>query len=195
MWMKSLLIVCGLLIMPRPNIVPVRWLISASSSLRVNGSTNVNTFACEISHYGRTDTLSTAKATTGDGLQLNGQMHLQVNLFDCHNTIMTRDLRKTLNEDRYPQLLINFISLTKKPTPGIKQQPISGVVDIELAGVIKQFELLYEVSPASNNSFCLTGTRDVNFSDFNLKAPRKLGGMIRTNDKLTIEFRLMLKPI
>jgi hypothetical protein len=41
----------------------------------------------------------------------------------------------------------------------------------------------------------LLGVRDLNFSDFNLIPPRKLGGMIRTDDKLRVTFQLKMKAI
>ncbi|MEY3420152.1 MAG: hypothetical protein RIR48_432, partial [Bacteroidota bacterium] len=34
------------------------WLITASSSLSVDGKTNINTFKCVVSSYGKTDTLN-----------------------------------------------------------------------------------------------------------------------------------------
>jgi hypothetical protein len=49
--------------------------------------------------------------------------------------------------------------------------------------------------PAGANVINLVGTRKVNFSDFNLVPPRKIGGMIQTNNELDVEFNLRLKVL
>ena len=41
----------------------------------------------------------------------------------------------------------------------------------------------------------LIGDRSVNFSDFNITPPRKLGGIIKANDRLDVEFGLDLTQI
>lgn len=69
-----------------------------------------------------------------------------------------------------------------------------GAVLIELAGVARQFEVAYKVA-ADRNTINLVGTQQVHFSDFNITPPRKLGGMIRTENELSVEFNLKIKVI
>jgi hypothetical protein len=76
-----------------------------------------------------------------------------------------------------------------------KPEPIKGLVDIEIAGVNKRFEINYLMSKDEENVIHLLGSRDLNFSDFKLIPPRKLGGMIQTKDLLTVEFHLKMKTI
>ncbi len=77
-----------------------KWVISESSTLSVNGTTNINKFTCEILAYDKTDTLTISKSS--NGVILSGNVGLSIKSFDCHNSIMTHDLRKTLKEDQYP---------------------------------------------------------------------------------------------
>ncbi|QKJ32961.1 YceI family protein [Mucilaginibacter mali] len=170
-----------------------RWLINKSSSLTINGSTNINKFACEIPGYGQTDTLILSRDR--GNITLSGSVVLKIRNFDCHNAIMTNDLRKTLKEPVMPTLRISFLSLSKMPALSAHPEVITGLVDIELAGVKKRFEITYQVSADSPNEFHLLGARNVTFSDFNLIPPRKLGGMIKTNDKLSVTFHLAITPL
>ena len=172
-----------------------RWVISENSSLRVNGSTNINTFSCEIPAYDQTDTLSIIKGKNGKELTLSGNIALKVQSFDCHNSMMTNDLRKTLKEKQFPCLHISFLSLSGCPELTARPTPITGMVNIELAGTSKRFEVNYQVSIDAQKVIHLLGSRDVNFSDFNLIAPKKLGGIIRTNDKLNVAFHLKMKAL
>ena len=165
--------------------------MSENSNLRVNGSTNINTFICEIPSYDQTDTITVNKGIKD--ISLSGTINLNVKSFDCHNMIMTHDLRKTLKQDQYPVLHISFLSLNKLPDLTAKPEPITGWVFIEIAGVRKRFEVNYQISEDAQKVIHLLGSRDVNFSDFNLVPPRKLGGMIKTSDKLSVDFHLKMK--
>jgi hypothetical protein len=167
--------------------------INERSTLSVNGTTNINKFSCDILAYDKTDTLTISKSD--NEIVLSGNIGLSIKSFDCHNSIMTHDLRKTLKEDQYPMLHINFLSLNKLPDLSTRPELITGMVDIEIAGVRKRFEVNYQITRDAQKAIHLLGSRDINFSDFNLKPPRKLGGMIKTNDKLSVDFHLNMKAM
>lgn len=171
-----------------------RWVIINGCSLKVDGSTNVNNFSCAIDNYSRPDTIMVTRYAY-QAVQLSGNIQLEVQKFDCHNLIMTADVRKTLKAKEFPALIIRFISLSKHPDNDTRQDIIKGMVIIELAGVSKRFEVEYKVVSAESTYINLVGSRKVNFSDFNLIPPRKLGGMIRTNNQLSVEFNLRIKVI
>ena len=170
-----------------------KWLISESSSLSVNGTTNINKFTCDIPAYDQTDTITLSRRNKE--IILSGDIGLKVQSFDCHNSVMTHDLRKTLKEKEFPRLHIRFLSLSDFPELTAKPAMITGFVDIELAGATKHFQVNYQVSIDAQKNIHLLGARDVNFSDFNLIPPRKLGGMIKTNDKLSVAFHLKMRAL
>jgi hypothetical protein len=173
-----------------------KWVIMNGCSLKVEGSTNVNKFNCVISNYSKPDTIILIKENqNSEAIRLNGSMDLDVLKFDCHNPVMSADLRKTLKAKIYPHLKIKFLSFNKLPDLTIKQQAITGMVEIELAGVKKKFQVNYKVAKESAQTIRLIGNQDVNFSDFNIVPPRKIGGMIQTNNELTVEFNLKMKQI
>ncbi len=173
----------------RPNLTG--WLIIGGGSLKVDGKTNVNEFSCAITNYSNPDTIAVSR-NVGQSIQLFGSIQLDVQKFDCHNPIMTEDLRKTLKSKEFPHLTIRFISMNRYPEGA---DITKGMVTIELAGVTKQFEVDYRVVSAANAFINLEGTRTVNFSDFNLIPPRKLGGMIKTNNALKVVFNLRIKVL
>jgi len=178
------------------SVVPVKkWIISKNSSLTVNGSTNINKFSCVIPAYDRIDTLTVRKDKTGTGIMLSGTISLPISSFDCHNSGMTKQLRKTLNEKQFPVLRIRFLSLNKMPVLTVKTEAITGFVEIEIAGVKKRFEVGYQITTNDQKNIHLLGSRDINFSDFNLAPPRKLGGMIQTKDLLRVDFQLNMKAM
>jgi hypothetical protein len=171
----------------------IKWVITNGCSLKIDGSTNINNFSCAIINYSKHDTILVVMSTN-QSVQLNGAIKLNVQNFDCHNPMMTADLRKTLKVKDYPKVTIRFISLNRYPDAG-KQNIIKGLVVIELAGVSKRFDVDYKITPAEKAFINLVGSRKVNFSDFNIMPPRKLGGMIKTNDELSVVFNLRMKVI
>jgi hypothetical protein len=170
------------------------WVVMQGSSLTVNGSTNVSNFQCEIADYSLPDTLTCIKSNKAQSLPMNGKLNLDIESFDCHNKMMTNDLRKTLKSKAFPKLTVRFISINSYPnfkTP----TKIIGVVDIGLAGVVKRFEINYLFTQDDASVVHLKGNRNILFSEFNLIAPSKLGGVIKAKDELQVEFKLNLKPV
>lgn len=172
-----------------------KWVLIRGSSLKVAGSTNVNNFVCEIADYCNPDTITVYNPGTEQTLPVRGNLRLDISQFNCHNPIMTSDLFKTLKGKQFPKMLIQFVSLNKFPDFNASNNNITGVVNIELAGAIKSYVVNYTFTKNSNNTIQLIGKRRVNFSDFNLTPPRKLGGLIRTKEELDVEFRLTMKII
>lgn len=182
---------------------PVRWVLSKHCTLKVNGSTNINKFSCTIPEYVNPDTLIIEKVNKQQRVKIKGSIILGVQNFDCKNAMMTSDLRKTLKSKLYPKLIITFEDLSNYPDPAYRgttitdpahpATAITGFVTIELAGAVKRFEINYQYVMSGDNNLKLIGSKKVNFSDFNIIPPKRLGGMIKTNNELDVEFMLNIK--
>jgi hypothetical protein len=192
-----LVVIALLLVNPVFNLpdAKVTWVIMQGSSLTVNGSTNVNTFQCDIANYNLPDTVTCFKLQQrGAVLPMTGKLNLSIDAFDCHNKMMTSDLRKTLKAKDFPILSVRFITINS--FPDFKNPiKITGIVDIGLAGVSKKFEINYYFTADDKQQVHLKGDQKIYFSDFNLNPPSKLGGMIKAKDELLVVFKLNLKPI
>ena len=170
-----------------------KWVFTDNSSLSVNGTTNISKFSCKIVKYPKTDTVIISQ-DKNNSIILNGSINIAVLNFNCSNYMMTKELRKTLKEDQYPYLHVKFLSLKEIPRANQKNSTICGQVEITIAGVSKRFEISYQLA-MDNNSMKLLGTQAINFSDFNLTPPKKMGKLVRANDQLAVVFNLNLKAI
>lgn len=188
---------CILLFISATDKTPVmiKWVILKDCTVKVNGSTNINKFSCSIPDYLRSDTLICYRPGNEIPVALTGRLALPVISFDCGNNMMTNDLRKTLKAKEFPSLHIYFISLERYPELNNNQESITGIVNIELAGVSKRIEINYMISMDEHKIIHLVGTQTIRFSDFALIPPRKLGGMIRADDKLDVVFKVNFKRI
>ena len=193
LFLLSAIAFCSLLNIQFSKPYTAEWVITKGCSLKVDGKTNVNKFSCLIADYSEPETLTFKKANATGSIAMSGRLTLPVQNFDCHNPMMTKDLRKSLKAKEFPNLTIRFISLNKYPDFNRGQDTLDGLVSIELAGVTKRFTIHYTFIPEGDDSLTLIGTRKVYFSDFNIVPPRKLGGMIQTSNDLNVEFNLNIK--
>ena len=174
---------------------PIKWAIEKTSTLKVAGKSNVNEFNCSIAGYYQPDTISYTEDDNGRAVRLNGCLEIEVFRFDCHNKMITNDLRKTLKAEDHPTLIIRFVSLERTPSFQNITQRMKGWVEVELAGVRKTFQINYQFARKSNDTYLLNGSQVFCFSDFNLVPPRKLAGAIKIKDEFSVDFSLRLIPL
>jgi hypothetical protein len=172
---------------------PVRWVVEKNSTLRVDGKSNVNSFTCNITEYTEKDTLILSNDLSRP-IRLSGDLQMNVMAFNCHSSLITKDLRKTLKSEEYPRMIIRFLSLNCMPSLQNKCESIKGWVEVELAGTTRRFELSYTFSRAGAY-IQLNGGRNFCFSDFKLSPPRKLAGLIKIKDDFDVNFQLLLRPV
>ncbi|WP_428329498.1 YceI family protein [Mucilaginibacter sp.] len=170
-----------------------KWVVMENSTLSVNGSTNVNKFACDVLKCDKADTLTIYKSKKE--ITLSGCVSLKVLSFDCHKDMMTHDLRKTLKANQFPYLQIRFLSIITQPQLTEKPSTVTGMVEIEIAGVRKRFDVNYQIAIDAEGVICLMGSNPVKFSDFDLVPPKKLGGLVKAKDQLSVAFELRMKAI
>lgn len=178
--------------------VKVRWVVEKTSTLSIAGRTNINKFCCQVTEYAGPDTLMTVKepgAAPVTGICLQGALRVNIENFDCRNRLMTSEFKHTLKYKQYPQLIIHFLSLERLPSGAPENGAVKGWVEVELAGASRKFEICYTSGRPGGNDLELVGVRVLGFSDFGLQAPRKMGGLVRVDDQLNVEFRLRLHQI
>ncbi|MBA4139362.1 MAG: hypothetical protein H0X70_02490 [Segetibacter sp.] len=128
-------------------------------------------------------------------IRLSGELQMDVLSFNCHSSLITRDLRKTLKAEEYPKFIIRFLSIKSMPALQDKSELIKGWIEVELAGVVKRFELCYLFSKEGAGNIKLNGGRSFCFSDFKLSPPRKLAGLVKIKDDFDVNFQLILRSI
>lgn len=170
-----------------------KWVVEKNSMLHINGRSNVNSFVCSINVFASRDTIICANEDRQ--ISLSGDLHIDVMSFDCHSSLITKDLRKTLKVKEYPMMTIRFLSLQSMPISFDKAEPVKGWVEVQLAGVVKRFELSYSYSKWGSGKMLLKSSRSFCFSDFKLSPPKKLAGLIRIKDDFDVTFQLMLRPV
>ncbi len=141
--------------------------------VQINGNTNINSFKCTNNTFRKSSEAYIINEKTLPNIIL------KVEDFDCRNKIMTSDFQKTLAAEEYPYLSIRFISINKTP------KIYNAQIEVKMMNRSK----IYNITFCSENGK-LTGKRIVKFSDFNIKPPKKMGGIIVVKDELNLVFAL-----
>ena len=171
------------------------WVVENNSSISIAGSSNVNSFVCEVKEYLHPDTLKSISEEKIQRLLFqSSQLKLDVRRFDCHNRFITQDFFKTMRVEDYPQLVIKFIAIDQF-SGYVLQQNLKGWVDIQLASVTNRIQLDLVMFKQGGGKYKLTGKKKMKFSDFQLKAPSKVAGLIKINEEIDVEFELYFKAV
>ncbi len=174
----------------------VNWALMKEGIVRVDGITNINSFSCEVANCFNADTVAFVKNVSPKmAITMKGSIVVHLLNFNCHNSLMTKDLRKTLKVNDFPFMKINFKSINKYPEMLNMVNDYFGTVDIELSGVTKTFDVRYRILIDNKKLMHIEGSRVIKFSEFNLIPPQKLGGMIRTKDELDVSFFFNLQSL
>jgi len=144
------------------------FLILAQKKIIVTGFTSIGSFHCHCILKNK------------DTLFLNDQKthfySVAVKAFNCGNFLLNRDFQKTLNEEKHPFVFIHLGEFKRK------QNTYTYTLNVNIAGKQKTFANL----TFSSNGKQLDSQIELNFSDFKLKPPNKLGNAIKVKDKITL---------
>jgi hypothetical protein len=180
---SSLILLSGFMVKERG------WIIGPETKLIIHGQTNVNSFQCKMDCYNQLDTLS--YYTDDDQCMIffkENMMNIPIVNFDCENKMINRDFYEVLKSDRHPHVKIQFVALER----WTGDTHVGGTAFITLAGVTKPFTVNYDVK-SNATLLLLKGNQKICFSDFGLKAPEKMMGLIKVQDNLEVEFHLALR--
>lgn len=169
------------------------WIVERSSTLAIDGSSNINEFTCDVTEYLRQDTLKAIEEQGKSRYLFTSTSSLQLDIrrFDCHHKYITSDFRKMLKADAYPCIVVRFLNLDEFRNG----TTVKGQVMVELAGKRKVMDVSYSCTEPLPDRFNLKGQKTMRFSDFELEAPKKIGGLIRINEEIKVNFNLCFRKL
>jgi hypothetical protein len=170
-----------------------RLIVLPASTLTINGTTNVNSFACAIRRYCGADTLVIKESPNERPIILKGFVGLEATTFDCGMPPMTSDFNRTLRSDQFPIIGIDFKSFERIPDYTCEQDKFNAQVAISIAGVTNIFAMPCVIETNRGGQIFLKGERVFQFADFKLKPPQRMMGLIKVNEALQVKFNLALK--
>ncbi|WP_242203592.1 YceI family protein [Aestuariivivens insulae] len=163
--------------------------VTPESSLLVRGTTNINTFTCGFNVLKLNNPIEVVYKKVGNRMVFEKTaLILDNDCFDCGGKGINSDFQKILKSNKYPQisLFLNEISDLED-----QSDDVLAALDIEIAGISKRHKV--PVKFKKNKGMLVTGDLAISMSDYNLKPPKKLFGLISVHDTIEIYFQLAVR--
>lgn len=163
--------------------------IAAESSLKISGTTNINTFTCDFNTKKMTGPISVHYVQTGSKYIFHkADLILDNQGFDCGNRGINKDFHSLLESKEYPHILLRLKEIETNATD---PSHLNAKVDIEIAGRTNSYKIPIKFELREN--MCILGELKLNLDDFELKAPKKVLGLITVHEIITINFDLAIR--
>jgi len=163
--------------------------IAAESSLRISGTSNINTFTCDFNTVEMMAPIPVHYVRAGSKYIFHKADLILDNLsFDCGNRGINKDFHALLKSKEYPHILIR---LKEIETDSGNTSHLNAKVDIEIAGRTNTYKIPIKFELREN--MCILGELKLSLDDFQLKAPKKVLGLITVHETITINFDLAIR--
>jgi hypothetical protein len=157
---------------------PKEYLLVSTKQFSVQGTTSIGGFECNCDMNTK-DTLFFNQPERSNKITHT----VPVKSFGCGNFILNNDFRKTLKEKEFPNVRIE-LSNFRKSTENFN-------CDLTLNLVGKQ--KIYKNLPLKFDNNRLIGMITLQFSDFDLTPPKKIGGMIKIKEEIKLSVSLQIE--
>ena len=186
------------IVMPR-SIFTVEYRLSPDSELYIQGSSNVNNFTCHCKEQFEKQVLTAESIGQGKELKFKDtKLALPAYSLDCGKKRMNKDMYSTLKAEQHPNI---YIELKRAHRNGLKMNDLEADwtnlhadAIITIAGVEQEAELLVGTKMINEGkALRLVCHKDLTLSQFGLKTPKALLGLIKVHDCININFDLTVQ--
>lgn len=114
-----------------------------------------------------------------------------VTALDCGHAGMNKDLRRALLAKQHPEIIFDLVRIKSLHWLSSGHYALSTVGTLRLAGTERTVDLDLRVARQPDQSFRVTAELPVRMTQFGIRPPSGLFGIIRAKDALRIRFDLL----
>jgi len=175
----------------------VRLAVGPESKLWIEGGSNLHDLSCKASSIDAAIEVdeSFVKTTTVASTSLKKvQVKVPVRNLKCGNGKMDSNLYKALKADDAPE--ISYILATFDVVPGAEKDSftVKAVGALTVAGTEKTVNMDVTAARLPDGGVRAEGALALLMTDFGVKPPTALLGTLRTDNKITVKFSLLVGP-
>ena len=167
------------------------------SRLWFQGSSNVNEFECLAENYTGEAKLPEFNdpSTLVDQVTeiLSVQLEIEVDSIECGKNKMNKDLKEALQADTFPEISFVFdeAELIRQPQSLDDDFKVEVHGDLTVAGNTRKISFMTNAYLRNDQTVRATGQTTIRMTDFGVKPPTALMGLIRADEELTVHFDLI----
>ena len=174
--------------------LPVR----PDSRLWLEGSSNVRDWTCKATSMDATVDLNAATGKNGS-LDLSAvrgvNVRVPVRMLKCGDRHMEAEMYTALKAPKPPAESFITATLDRLPVGTIEAGPVEVQGQLTIAGVERTVKMTVNSDRLSDGTHRARGSVPILMTDFGIKPPRPWGGILRTKDKVLIQFEIFVAPI
>jgi hypothetical protein len=182
----------------RPEKFMRYFVIEQGTEIKIYGASNVADFSCccESSFDPQFCTFY-ADDDNGTFRFENAQLDVNSQEINCGGKAINRDMQQTLKADKYPFIRVILEEVTfPQNTTNLKKGhtlQVDALAQIIIAGNAQSNLLQVEVKDLGNQRYIFASNAFLKLSDFGLETPKPLLGLIKVDDRITIDFKLIVQ--
>lgn len=165
-----------------------------NSEVRIQGRSNLGDYECLLEDLSSCPRREVVSKVSGLKVKLeNNVIQVESDGVDCQNHVMNKDFREAINADKHPYILLELKEFTLRD-PVYKnpvQHGIPSRIAITMAGITKSYDVDLEYFKFEGEKIILKGSKELAMSEYNIKAPSALFGMVKAEDGVKIDFRII----
>ena len=200
MFYNSLLYLCFILpglLLPHSTRLVQKVRILEKSKLYLEGYSNVNEFTCRCEqNFGSFTTQYLPDLAAGVLSFPDTRLQIETAAIDCGHRIMNKDLKNTLQADRYPYITTQLTQVSLNVNRRQLNQHWTHLMAdtrMTIAGVSRQIRIPVQARRVGATTYQFRSFYDIHLSDFGIDAPSVLMGAIRVADTFVIYFDLFVE--
>jgi polyisoprenoid-binding protein YceI len=172
----------------------VRLAVAPESKLWIEGGSNLHGWSCKASSIdAMIDVDEASLKSMSPTLLKQVQVKVPVRNLKCGHGGMDGNLYKALKADDVPD--ISYILGTFDVVPGTSDSfTVKSVGTLKIAGTEKTVNMDVTASKLPDGSIRAEGELPLLMTDFGVKPPTAMFGTLRTDNKITVKFSLLVGP-
>jgi hypothetical protein len=165
-----------------PGQTKIAHTVTCNNYLYIKGESNINEFTF---YHNSIPVHESNSDYSGDSIKIS----IPVKEFEASNSFMYRDFLELMKEERYPRIYVSFS--IKQIENAIRRIDSCPEILITIAGITRKYSVDCKVQECSGNYY-LKGKEVIKLSDFSLKPPARLLGMIKVNNEIAVDFGFII---
>jgi hypothetical protein len=157
----------------------VNSLSGCDNYVHIHGESNINQFRFSY---------NTPKLFNRAGTHENIVLSIPIREFAASNPMMYADFLELMKEAEHPLIRISF---SKKQLVNILESEICPDISITIAGITRTYNMNCSIVECADQLY-LRGAEVIRLSDFMLKAPAKLMGLVKVNNEINVDFGFII---
>ena len=173
----------------------VRILMRPDSRLWLEGSSNVRDWTCKATAMEASIDVDDATGATDGRLVRGVAVKVPVRMLKCGDRHMEAEMYKALKAPNLPEVGHITASFDRIPQTAIPGELVATTGQLTVAGVERTVKMTVRSERLPDGSYRARGTVPILMTDFGIKPPRPWGGILRTANKVLIQFEIFIAPV